>query len=1057
MNDSGPPLGIGSAVVYRYDPGLRGQIVEGPRESGSYKKWRVQWTDGRFSWEPECELQPAQPAPPDARKLLSEGAFCRHSELKRIVVYCQITGKLSNFFYSMDATNTEFYPHQFKPLLTFLNSPSNGILIADEVGLGKTIEAGLIWTELRARYDARRLLVVCPAMLRDKWVSELQYRFGVDAKKLDAKELLHELEKSPRYRVPPQAFVCSIQGLRPPKGFRDTNDARHQLPRAKLARLLEERLGDGPLFDLLVIDEAHYLRNRATQSNQLGRLLRDVSEHVVLLSATPINNKNEDLFQLLQLLDPDTFSSFHIFPEILEANSPLVRAYRLAFSADSPAEEIIAELRAAANHRLLRNSKVLADILRTVNSDHLASRANRVQLAHRIAGANLLGYVVSRNRKQEVQELRVVRKPVSHKVKMPPGGLEERFYRKVTRAIRSYAHGKGGGAGFLLSLPQQMMSSSMYAAAQSWSGRYSPIDFKLIAYETVGDQPDRPDSRSTANIEEAQPLVAHIAKEVLTDFDWKALRHADSKFEAFSKWLRSFMSSNPNDKVIVFSYFKTTLHYLSDRLHEQDVTTQVLHGDVEENKQDAIRRFRESKKTWVLLTSEVASEGVDLQFSWCIVNYDLPWNPMKIEQRIGRVDRIGQDSPTVRIVNFVYADTVDERIYTRLLEKLGIFERALGGMEEILGKEVNKLAAELMTSDLAPRDQERLISKVAMALENRRVEENRLEESAPQLMAHEDIILENIKTAHSQRRLITSGDLKDYVWDYLRQRWYGSGFTFEDSGRDSRTIKIALPSQLRARLLKYVRKEQMATGTRLTEEGQQASYVFSRKIARAGHRRERITQFHPLIRFIGSEPEGAAARFCALVAVRLESDIGDGLADGVYVLVLQRWRFRGSREVEELRARAMSLTDGRELDGDQSLDLVSTAKEKGTDWHEVPAETAGDKVRKEIKKAIGQMEERLHEDYVQARRERENANSDRVKIQVESLRAQARRQSESQENLLERYRHAGNDRLVAMTEGRLRKIRTRCETQVADREQKRRLYSSREDLCVGVILVATGS
>lgn len=583
----------------------------------------------------------------------------------------------------MDATNTEFYPYQYKPLLTFLESPSNGILIADEVGLGKTIEAGLIWTELRARYDTRRLLVVCPAMLQDKWVSELQYRFGVDARKLHAKDLLHEIQKAPRYRAPPQAFICSIQGLRPPKRFRDTRDVRHQSPRAELARLLEDRIADGHIFDLVVIDEAHYLRNPATQSAALGRRLRDASEYIVPLSATPVNNKNDDLFQLLQLVDPDTFSSPHVFPAILKANEPLVRAHELALSTNSTADEIIKELMDAAAQPLLGNSKVLDNIVRTVDRQHLEDRANRVRLANRIGRINLLGHVVSRTRKREVQQLMIQRRPISRKVEMPSGGVEEEFYTKVTAAIRSYTRTRGGEAGFLLSLPQQMMSSCMYAAARSWSGRYSPEDFELVAYETMGDAPDQSDVRPATTVQRAQPLVAHIAKEVLTNFDWHLLRRADSKFNEFYEWLHTYMNDYPGEKIVVFSFFKSTLHYLSSRLQDMDVTTQVLHGDVKENKQEAIDRFRKSKRTRVRLTSEVASEGVDLQFSRCIANYDLPWNPMKIEQRIGRVDRIGQRSPSVVIVNFMYADTVDERIYTRLLEKLRIFERALGGLEAI--------------------------------------------------------------------------------------------------------------------------------------------------------------------------------------------------------------------------------------------------------------------------------------------------------------------------------------------------------------------------------------
>ena len=119
----------------------------------------------------------------DAFDLLERGRFGRISDLRRNLTFIQLSGRLANVVYSMDATNTDFLAYQYKPVLNFLDSPSNGILIADEVGLGKTIEAGLIWTELRARDDAcRRLVVVCPAMLRDKWSLELEGKFGIDPK-----------------------------------------------------------------------------------------------------------------------------------------------------------------------------------------------------------------------------------------------------------------------------------------------------------------------------------------------------------------------------------------------------------------------------------------------------------------------------------------------------------------------------------------------------------------------------------------------------------------------------------------------------------------------------------------------------------------------------------------------------------------------------------------------------------------------------------------------------------------------------------------------------------
>lgn len=295
--------------------------------------------------------------------------------------------------------------------------------------------------------------------------------------------------------------------------------------------------------------------------------------------------------------------------------------------------------------------------------------------------------------------------------------------------------------------------------------------------------------------------------------------------------------------------------------------------------------------------------------------------------------------------------------------------------------------------------------------------------------------------------------------DYLHRKWSGSGFVFRESSNSPHAVEIRLPSDLRARLLTYVRDKQLASGTGLTD-GRHATYVFSRNIVGVGRLPERITQFHPLVRFIGSELEGDAAEFCPLVAVQLSSDaVGGGWSEGVYVFVLHLWHFSGAREVAEFRARAMRLNaDGqgtcdrrgvREFDLDQSLDLVSAAKAHGTDWHSAGVELSAE----EVEAAISQTEDRLQVDYEQARRDRENANNDRVDIQVEILRKQMRRQTESQERLLARYREAGNKPLVAMTEGRLRKVHGRFETHVADREARRQLRSWRDDLCVGVVQV----
>src|SRR4029079_849670 len=136
----------------------------------------------------------------DPFPLVGGERYGRAVDLRRTLTYVHLAGRLANLVYAMGITNTDFYPHQYRPLLTLLDSPVNGLLMADEVGLGKTIEAGLIWTEVRARFDMRRLLVVCPAVLREKWREELRSRFGVDAQIVNAGDLLDAL-RQPRQQL----------------------------------------------------------------------------------------------------------------------------------------------------------------------------------------------------------------------------------------------------------------------------------------------------------------------------------------------------------------------------------------------------------------------------------------------------------------------------------------------------------------------------------------------------------------------------------------------------------------------------------------------------------------------------------------------------------------------------------------------------------------------------------------------------------------------------------------------------------------------------------------
>lgn len=952
--------------------------------------------------------------------------------------------------YSMDTTNTDFLAYQYKPVLAFLNSPSNGILIADEVGLGKTIEAGLIWTELRARHDdARRLVVVCPAMLREKWCDELRTRFGVDAIQLIASELRKELAR-PWYEIPGnKGYVCSLQGLR------------------QLAGELEDFKQIDPVIDLLIIDEAHYLRNPGTQSARLGKDLRDISKHVVLLSATPINLRNRDLFSLLKLVDPGAFENEETFSEVLNANEPLIKARRFALDPNKRGVDIIEKLEEAAKHPLLKDAKkqlegrlelMKGPLARDFDNNYLAEKANRIDLANRIERLNLLSHTVNRTRKKEVEELgRVQRIPRSHFVSLDEGGLEMEFYQRVTNSIRNYAQAQDISDGFLLATPQRMVSSCMYAAAKSWRDKtgITGQDLETLIYENSGVDLDI-GNRNIENDKVFSPLINHIANEVLPDTDINALRETDTKYEKFSEVVHKYLKEHPGEKIVVFSYFKGTLRYLSERLGEEGLETQLLHGDIKDKtKQEVIDQFREDRKVRVLLASEVASEGVDLQFSKTLINYDLPWNPMKIEQRIGRIDRIGQQAKKIFILNFGCKNTIDERIYDRLLERLDIFKRALGDMEAILGEKMQELTSALLNQPLTPEQEEQRIENAAMAIENNRIYQEELEEQASHLFAHGGYILERVKAAHEFKRRITDQDLMFYVKDYLDSSCQGHQFTTE-ADRDPMEVKIQLPPNTAAHFEEFIGKRRLHGQSRLSG-GNPVPCHFENKVVQQRSEIESINQRHPFVRFISAQLEQENKQFYPLIAVEIKQrslppELGKLSKDNnIYAFSVKRWTFNGLREEEHLRARAVSLASDELLDLDQSMALVDVAKKKGGDWFSV-ANEIGD--IESVKEAFDKCSDRLGEDYQIAKGDYENENADRVTIQIRSTEKYRDRRFETLKRVVQQLREKGNERVAWATEGQIRAEDIRSEVKIEGLKLKRETTSHSSDVVYGVIRVA---
>ena len=1025
-----------SRVRLVHDPTRIGILTGRKQTRRKRLLFQVQFTDG-MRWVPKDQLEKVGSFRLSPLDMLETKNLARPVDLRRTLTHVKLSGRLADVIYSMEATNTDFYAYQFKPVVKILESPSYGLLIADEVGLGKTIEAGLIWTELRSRFDMRRLLVLCPAALREKWCHELSDKIGVTAQICDASETLSILQDE-NLQARGFAIIASLQGLRPPRQWEE-NDLKRSS--AELARFLISRENESRLVDLLVIDEAHHLRNPETQTFEIGQLSKNVSEYTVLLTATPIHNRNEDLFSLLRLLDPETFTRREAFAQILEANEPLVQARDLVLGPDLDINKLQKLLRAARRHPLLKSSRQLSMIEAIdLEPKNLENREVRSRLAYRLEKVNLLAHVVTRTRKRDVKEWRVIREPYPEFVDLDP--VEQKFYDLVTGVVVKYALRSLANERFLLAQPQRQMTSSMAASLRLWQKRLVELE---VSKES-GEFEDDKEKKKTLG-----PLVTEI---VLRSRDYVELDHlinVDSKYNRLKKILTEYLSDYPQEKVIVFSTFHATLDYLAERLESDGVSCILLKGGQRETKNEIITRFSLLDGPSVLLSSEVGGEGVDLQFSRIVVNYDLPWNPMRLEQRIGRIDRLGQAAEKVSVWNILYSNTIDARIYERLYEKLDLCRRALGDFEAILGDEIRKLEIDLLSGGLSTEQQEQRIDQTAQALENLRLEEETLEQNAASLVAYGDYILNQVQAAREMHRWISGDDIQRYVFDYLRLHYPGCELRQVEQG--SPAYEIELSDRAKFDLAEFIKKNQLSFTTRLTTVSRPIRCRFENQVVGQRSRFEEvISQFHPLVRMVSTHISESDEQLTPAVALKLDRElVGQIFSAGTYVLAVAHWSFQGLQDTEKLAYSVTALeSPDLSFDPDDAERLAATAVASGEDWLEgrnvIDLERAYYVANEFL---FGKLDEE-NQLFVQELKAR---NEDRADIQLRTLEQRYGQQMAKLEEIREKHRIYNRGALVKATEGRINALKNRVTQQRLKIESQRKVREESRDIAIAIIHV----
>jgi len=929
------PFLVGDWVSDQHNPGQLGQFTGKYRKAGPHIMVELRYPDGSMKTRP---LQALQAAPKESsssiESRLRSQSFGKVRDLQRLITFEKLKGTLHEVVYSMEAAQIDFYPYQFKPVLKFINSPTERLIIADEVGLGKTIESALIWMELQARRQARRLLVICPRILTEKWRSELRDKFLLDARIVDFKDLQQEIAEL-KSAGPAHDFVliASYTGLRPPKKElklldQPLEEGEDGTAKTRLLRELRHWNYAYPPFDLVIFDEAHYMRNAGTSTFHLGESLSAHNDTGVLcVSATPVNNSNTDLHSLLRLIDRDFFETQGMFNQLLDANRPSIRTINALSRTPMDLNEIKEGVSGMSTSPFISKSplfKHFLDLLSKIEDtpDDKSLLAKVQDMAEKL---NLLGGYINRTQRVQVEEGRPERR--SHVLPVEYSREEMELYRTILHLVRRKCSRdlKPFHIFRVLGLQLRTASCLPVIADDIRNGRLQSLggsvdEMAELLSEGVGDDFL---NGSEDELELDDTLDGFDFRELL-EHDFEA---CDSKFDK----LLALLNDTDDPKVVIFAFYRGTLSYLRRRLAAEGINVAMIHGGVEHDQRwEELDRFKNPNGPRVLLSSEVGSEGIDLQFCRTVVNYDLPWNPMRVEQRIGRIDRVGQKAKVLSIVNFKVRNTVEERLYDRLHEKLLLFSTSLGDLEAIIGEEIQKLTVELLSQDLTPEEEAARMELTERAIENQLLEVRKLEESGDALVALSDYVQKKIREDRDRGRYILPEELEDYLSDFFEREYLGTEVNHNTPVNGC--IKVRLSSEAQTSLASFIDNDRSLSARPLRQRG--FSITFRREVHEKLPVSQRryvhfVNHLSPLIRWITQRNRDGVQTFYNVSALILDDS---QLLPGEYAYRVQRWKFHGLAPRDSLTFAVWSIGTGRALDADQSEMVMQKILRQGKDW-----------------------------------------------------------------------------------------------------------------------------
>ena len=630
---------------------------------------------------------------------------------------------------SYGSSRTEVYAYQFRPLLKMIHSAEHRLLIADEVGLGKTIEAGIILKEFLFRMSMKRILIIVPNSLKTKWRDELRIRFDEYYDIVTRRDLLGFLGD---YEQSPEG--ASIKGI-------ITYD---QLASSRFKAQLEN-LSPIPTFDMIIIDEAHHLKNEETIRHSVVKRLTRNSSALILLTATPIQLATKDLFNLLTILLPKYSNDSLAFSVKLTLNQRLMEALQKLENREfADFGRIINEIQSTVSFRKQLehfddHMDILSDCARI---DDTTEEAEVSEMRSRLYSLNILSRYISRTLRKDAGLRFPERKVVTQLYEYSPE--EKSLYTNIVSHCQKYSD---KGSKLVLVSIERQAASSLPAFCRKLEKTQYAVD--LGDYEIALKDLDDEDSEAGAQWSDNQ------LNGLKSDLMVIQAPERDSKLQMLREIIKVIFTGDCRDrdkKVLIFCGFLATIDYLRGHLSVEypNVCVDTMTGDDNVNQRDEKRKAFRDRSPSILICSEVAGEGLDFQFCHYLVNYDMPWNPSKLEQRVGRIDRLGQEADVVTIINLVNRFTIEDYIMAKLFERVTLFNSTLGPLGEVLGLYQSEFSSNVLRAERTEQEKEEYERKVSARLEQKRKEQEAFDESQVELFGVLDYFYDEELKKHTR-------------------------------------------------------------------------------------------------------------------------------------------------------------------------------------------------------------------------------------------------------------------------------------------------------------------